>query len=167
MGSLADWFTTQIPDETWNFDNPILPLSFPSYGMMEVGLYNLGAIAIDDMLGQSASGVVKRGRRNQTLVEISCWDDGSVHADAVGKVRQMRDKVVYALLNAGRRNDAGVEILPSIKLYDYTTNPKTAMGIIQLDDADNAINEKFVSDPQSLNIKAYKLMVRVYWYELF
>lgn len=164
MGSLADYLTTQITDEYFDFDNPILPIKLPGYGISEKGLYNLGAYAFDNFLGQDANGAIY-GRKDQTLVEISAWDDETLHSDAVGKVRQMRDKIVYVLLNAGRYNDAGTQILPPMKLYDYSTTPKTEIGVIELDPADNAINEKFQIDPINQNIKVYKLLIRLFWYE--
>jgi hypothetical protein len=164
MGSLADYLTTQIPDEDFDFDNPILPVKLPGYGVTEKGLFNLGAYAFDNFLGYKG-GDPLYGRKDQTLVEISAWDDETVHPNAVGKVRQMRDKIVYVLLNAGRINDAGAAVLPPIKLYNYATSPKTEVGVIELDPADNSINEKFTIDPVNQNLKAYKLLIRLFWYE--
>jgi len=174
MGSLYAYLAEQIPDEFFDFDNPILPTKLPGYGIVEKGLYNLGTYALDDFLGYKVgfsgysglSGLVPLyGRKDQTLVEISSWDDESIHPEAVGKVRQMRDKIVYVLYNAGRVDDSGNFVLPPIKIYDYFTNPKTEIGVIYLDPSDNAINEKFVVDPINQNIKSYKLLVRIYWYE--
>ena len=164
MGSIAEYLMTQIPGEYFDFDNPILPVKLPGYGVTERGLYNFGNIAFDDFLGYR-EGVALYGRRNQTLLDLSAWDDESKHANAVGKVREMRDKVVYVLYNAGRMDDAGAYILPPIKLYDYSQAPKKQMGVIQLDTADNAINERFIVDPVNQNIKAYKLLLRIFWYE--
>ena len=164
MGSLADYLTTNITDEFFDFDNPILPVKLPGYGITEKGLYNLGVFAFDNFLGYKG-GEALYGRKDQTLIEISAWDDESKHPDAVGKVRQMRDKIIYLFLNAGRYTDDGVEILPPIKLYDYSTAPKTEIGIIELDPADNSINEKQVIDPINQNLKAYKLLIRIFWYE--
>jgi len=164
MGSLADYFTTQITDEYFDFDNPILPVKLPGYGVSEKGLFNLGAYAFDNLLGYK-DGEAIYGRKDQTLVEISAWDDETKHPDAVGKIRQMRDKIVYVLLNAGRYDDSGNQILPPIKLYDYSTSPKTEIGVIELDSSDNAINEKMMIDPVNQNFKVYKLLIRLFWYE--
>ena len=164
MGSLYDYLTTNITDEYFDFDNPILPVKLPGYGVTEKGLYNLGAYAFDNFLGYKG-GDALYGRKDQTLIEISAWDDETIHSDAVGKVRQMRDKIIYVLLNAGRIGDDGNAILPPIKLYDYSTSPKTEIGVIELDPADNSINEKFMIDPINQNIKAYKLLIRLFWYE--
>lgn len=164
MGSLAEYLTTNITDEFFDFDNPILPVKLPGYGVTEKGLYNFGVYAFDNFMGYR-NGQPLYGRKDQTLIEISAWDDETIHPGAVGKIRQMRDKIVYLLLNAGRVNDAGVTVLPPIKLYDYSTTPKTEIGIIELDPADNSINEKQVIDPVNQNLKAYKLLIRIYWYE--
>jgi len=164
IGSLADYLITQIPDETFDFDNPMLPLKLPSYGVAEVGLFNLSPIAFEHFMGYK-NGLPLYGRKNQTLMEISAWDDVSLHSNAVGKVRQMRDKVVYLLYNAGRVNDVGVFVLPPIKLKDYSGVSPVEIGVIELDIADNSINEKFIVDPINQNIKMYKLLVRMNWYE--
>jgi hypothetical protein len=164
MGSLADYFITNITDEYFDFDNPLLPIKLPGYGVSEKGLFNMGVYAFDNFLGYKG-GEALYGRKDQTLIEISAWDDETLHSDAVGKVRQMRDKIVYVLLNAGRIDDAGVEVLPPIKLYDYSTSPKTEIGVIELDSADNSINEKFTIDPVNQNLKVYKLLIRLFWYE--
>lgn len=165
MGSLADYLTTNITDEFFDFDNPLLPVKLPGYGVTEKGLYNLGVYAFDNFIGYDASNDPVFGRKDQTLIEIAAWDDETKHSDAVGKVRQMRDKIVYVLLNAGRVDDDGNVILPPIKLWDYSTSPKTEIGVIELDPADNSINEKFTMDPVNQNIKVYKLLVRLFWYE--
>lgn len=164
MGSLAEYLVTHIPDESFEFDNPILPLKLPSYGVTEKGLYNLGSIAMDDFLGYKEDKALY-GKRNQTLIEISAWDDETVNPQAVGKVRQMRDKIVYLLYNAGRQDENGLEILPPIRLYNYYESPKKRIGIVVLDPADNSINEKFVIDPINQNIKVYRLLIRMFWYE--
>ena len=164
MGSLADYLTTNITDESFEFDNPILPIVLPGYGVTEKGLYNLGTYAMDNFLGYK-DGQPLYGRKDQTLIEISAWDDETLHPGAVGKIRQMRDKIVYLFLNAGRIDDNGVEVLPPIKLYDYSTTPKKEIGVIELDLADNSINEKQVIDPVNQNIKVYKILIRLYWYE--
>ena len=194
MGSIAYFLQTQIPDEFFDWDNPIMPVKLPGYGVTEKGLYNYGVQAFDDLLGygqrytysgySGVSGVSGHsgysafsgssgyssygplhGRKNQTLIEISAWDDVTKHANAVNKVRQMRDKVVYCLYNAGRVDDNGNLVMPPIKLYDFSRTPKVEMGWIELDTKDNAINEKFMVDPINQNLKTYRLLIRVYWYE--
>jgi len=167
MGSLYEYLTTNILDETFDFDNPIIPVKLPAYGVSEKGLYNRGPIALDDFLGyKNSKGLY--GRLNQTLVEVSAWDDETIHPEAVGKVRQMRDKIVYLLYNAGRKGDDNVFVLPPIKLYNYYSLPtKTEIGAIYLDPSDNAINEKFIIDPVNQNVKIYKLLVRLFWIEYF
>ncbi len=164
FGSLASWLTTNITDEYFDFDNPILPIKLPGYGVTEVGLFNLAPIAMEHFVGYK-DGEAQYAKKNQTLVEITAWDDVTKHSNASGKVRQMRDKVIWALYNAGRKDDAGTLVLPAIKLYDYFQTPIKEMGVIQLDDSDNAINEKFIVDPVNQNIKMYKMLIRMFWYE--
>jgi hypothetical protein len=164
MGSIAEYLVTQIPDENFDFDNPLIPIKLPGYGVSEKGLYSLAPIAFEHFMGYK-DGVAIYARKNQTLVEISAWDDETIHSNAVGKVRQMRDKIVYLFYNAGRYDDNGSVILPPIKLYDYEQVPKKEVGVVELDPGDNSINEKLLIDPINQNIKIYKLLLRLFWYE--
>jgi len=164
LGSFADYLRTQITDEYFDYDSPLVPVKLPGYGITEKGLFNKAVVAFEHFLGYK-NGQPLYGRQDQTLVEISAWDDETTHSDAVGKVRQMRDKVVYVLYNAGRVNDAGGFVLPPIKLYNYNVSPKVEMGVIQVDQADNAINERFIIDPINQNLKTYRILVRLFWYE--
>lgn len=164
MGSLADYLTTQITDESFDFDNPIIPVKLPGFGVIERGLYSLAPVAMDNFLGYK-NGTALYGRKNQTLVEISAWDDETEHPNAVGKVRQMRDKIIYCLYNAGRVDDNDVLVLPQIKLYDYSGISKVEKGVIVVDPSDNSINERYMIDPINQNIKIYRILVRFFWYE--
>ena len=164
LGSFNKYMQTQIPDENFDFDSPVLPANMPGYGIMEKGLYNLGAVAFEHLIGYKDGDPVY-ARKNQTLVEISAWDNETLHSNAVDRVRVMRDKVVYVLYNAGRTNDSGAFILPPMKIYDYTKVVPEEIGVMVMDPADNAINEQFVIDPINQNIKTYRILVRLFWYE--
>jgi len=50
-------------------------------------------------------------------------------------------------------------------IYDYTQPTPVEIGVMVMDPADNAINEQFVIDPINQNIKTYRILVRLFWYE--
>jgi len=138
----------------WNFDAPIAAQKTPGISTTEVGLFNLGETALERLLGHDANGNPIFGIRNQTLIEISCIDqDSETYTSATQKVRKLRDRVVNALY---------VETIP-LRNYDDPLTPQ--IGIIELDSASNAINEKFLIDPANQNLKRYVLLVRVFWME--
>lgn len=153
----------------WMFGYPLSSLLFPSISIAEVGLFNKGEFAIDRVLGfDKTTGKPIKGTRNQTLIEINCWAKDTVaSAEAEKTVRELRDKVAYVLVNAGELDeDTGLFIVPSIDLKDFSQVGEPKVGKITLDRTDNAINEKFIVDAADQNIKRYRLLVRIFWFEL-
>ena len=150
-------------DFYWAFDYPLAPQRMPAIGISEVGLFDLGARAFDDnLVGFTEAGEPIRAVRNQTLVEINCWaQDSDNFGGATKKVRELRDRVVYALEFAGTRNEQNdAYLLPPIQLKNYSKSGTPIVGILMLDPAGNAINEKFLIDPVVNQLKRYKLLVR-------
>ena len=152
----------------WEFDMPIAPLRFPSISTAEVGLFNLGEYALDEsLLGFDSNGKPIKGVKNQTLVEINCWDSLERDSSAVKNIRNMRDKVVFALTMAGRTNeDTNMQILPKIKLKAIDEVGTPTVGTIVVDLSSNAINERFLVDPVNQQLRRYKLLIRFFWFEL-
>jgi len=152
----------------FEFDNPIAPMQFPGITTAEVGLFNLGDFAFDDnLLGFDSSGKPIKGVKNQTLIEINCWDSLDKSASATKNVRNLRDKVIFALVNAGKINeDTGLPILPKIDLKAIDELGSPVVGQIVIDPSANAINERFLIDPVNQQIRRIKLLVRVFWFEL-
>jgi hypothetical protein len=150
-------------DFYWAFDFPLAPLKMPAIGVSEVGLFDIGARAFDEnLVGFTEDGKPIRAVRNQTLVEINCWaQDSDNFGGATKKVREMRDRIVYALEFAGTRTDNDEAfILPPMQLKDYSQPDAPIVGILMLDPTGNAINEKFLIDPVVNQLKRYKLLVR-------
>lgn len=138
----------------WNFDAPIASQKTPGINTTETGLFNLGETAFERLLGYETNGTPIFGIRNQTLIEITCIDqDSDNYTAATQNVRKLRDRVVNALYT---------EVIP-LRNYDDLATPQ--IGIIELDLASNAINEKFLIDPVNQNLKRYVLLVRVFWNE--
>jgi hypothetical protein len=138
----------------WYFDYPIAPINTPSISVAEIGLFNYGEIAMDRLLAY-VDGVPVYGTKNQTLLEITCMDqDKADYTQATLVVRNLRDRIADALIDA------------QIPLVDYNNPLKPVIGYIWLDSAGNAINEKYIVDSQNQQFKRYVLMVRIFWFEL-
>ena len=155
-------------DFYWAFDYPLAPQRMPAIGISEVGLFDIGARAFDDnLVGFTEDGKPIRAVRNQTLIEINCWaQDSDNFGGATKKVRELRDRVVYALEFAGTRTDNDEAfVLPPMQLKDYSKTDLPVVGVMMLDPAGNAINEKFLIDPVVNQLKRYKLLVRVLYDE--
>jgi len=170
-GEVHDGVSTTLPSgkvHWWFFGYPLSSLLFPSVSVAEVGLFNRGEFAIDRVLGFDSTGKPVKGTRNQTLVEINCWaKDTATSAQAEKTVRELRDKVAYVLVNAGEVDEStGLFIVPPIDLKDFSQVGEPKVGKITLDRTDNAINEKFLVDAADQNIKRYRLLVRMFWFEL-
>lgn len=148
----------------WVFDYPIAPQQFPAITTTERGLFNLGELALDKLVGHSSDGSPIFGVRNQTLIEITCISqDSETFTGSTLIVRNLRDRVIFALTNAGHISTPEVS---KIELRDYNNPSTPVIGFIELDRESNSINEKFVVDPQNQNVKRYVLLVRVFWHEL-
>jgi len=170
-GQVYDGISTQLPvgkDFWWFFDYPLSGLQFPSVSTTEPGLFTRSPIALDRVLKFDSMGKPVKGDRNQTLIEINCWaEDTATQADATKIVRELRDRIFYVLRNAGEIDeDTGALIVPPIELKDFSQPTPPLVGTIQVDTADNAIDEKYIVDPVDQNIKRYRLLVRIFWFEL-
>ena len=155
-------------DFYWAFDYPLAPLKMPSVATSEIGLFNLGARAFDEnLIGFTAEGKPIRAVRNQTLIEINCWaQDSDNFGGATKKVRELRDRIAYALQFAGTRtDDESAFVIPPMQMRDYSKPGAPVIGMLMLDPAGNAINEKFLIDPVVNQLKRYKLLVRVLYDE--
>lgn len=177
IASLNEWLTTVVKggkendgslsidqDFYWFFDFPIAPQRFPSVAVSEVGLFDLGKRAFDEnLVAFTEDGKAIHAVRNQTLVEINCWhQDSDDFGGATKKVRELRDRIVYALEFAGLMNETEDGfIIPPIKLIDFYQESKPVIGVIRLDPNGNAINEKFLIDPINQQLKRYKLLIRI------
>jgi hypothetical protein len=155
-------------DFYWAFDYPLAPLKMPAIATSEIGLFNLGARSFDEnLVGFTEEGKPIRAVRNQTLIEINCWaQDSDNFGGATKKVRELRDRVAYALQFTGTRtDDDSAFVLPPMRLRDYSKPDAPVIGMLMLDPAGNAINEKFLIDPVVNQLKRYKLLVRVLYDE--
>ena len=167
-GKVDDGALISGQDFYWFFDYPIAPQRFPCIAVSEIGLFDIGKRAFDEnLVGFTEDGKPIRAVRNQTLIEISCWhQDDDNFGGATKKVRELRDRIVYALEFAGTMNDKEDGfIIPPIKLIDFYQESKPIIGIVRIDPNGNAINEKFLIDPINQQLKRYKLLIRVQYDE--
>ena len=171
-GEVHNGVATTLPSGKtfwWFFGYPLSTLLFPSISVAEVGLFTPGETAIGRVLSHDpTTGQPIKGTRNQSLIEINAWaKDTTALANAEKVVRDLRDSVMYVLMNASDVDeDTGRFIVPPIQLRDYSQGVPSLVGVISLDKNPNSITERFIVDPVDPNIKRYRLLVRVYWYEL-
>jgi hypothetical protein len=142
-------------DFFWAFDFPIIPQNTPAITTAEIGLFNLGEMALDRLMGFTDDGNPIYGTINQTLIEITCVDqDKEGYSASTKNVRNLRDKVMAAFTTE------------NIPLKNYNSPSKPQIGIIRLDLNSNSVNEKFLVDPVNQNLKRYVLLIRLFWNEL-
>ncbi len=172
-GEVYDGIATVLPggkDFFWFFDYPLTGLLFPSIVTTEVGLFSQAPIALDRVLAfDKVTGKPIKGERDQTLIEINCWAKNTPEqGDATKVIRILRDKVRYVLQNAGEidEDNPGQFIVPPIDLKDFSQVVPPVVGKIRVDTADNAIDEKYIVDADKQEIKRYRLLVRIFWFEL-
>jgi len=139
----------------WAFDFPIAPQQTPAISTTEIGLFNLGEIALERFIDIDDNGDPIFGTMNQTLIEITCTDqDKEGYSRATKTVRNLRDRIIQALTTE------------TIPLRDCNNPLKPKIGVIVLDPNSNSINEKFIADPSNIQLKRYVILVRVFWMEL-
>lgn len=150
-------------DFYWAFDRPVAPLNMPAVSTTEIGLFDVGARAFDgNLVGFDSNGKPLHAVQNQTLMEITCWAlDSDNFGQATKKVRELRDRIVFAIEFAGVMNDReDAFIIGPIMLKDFSQEDTPVVGVVRLDPTGNAINEKFLIDPVNNQLKMYKLLVR-------
>lgn len=170
-GEIHNGFSTTLPmgKTFWiHFGYPLSALMFPSVSISEIGLFTPGESAIGRVLSiDPTTGQPIKGIRNQTLMEINCWaKDTTSLANAEKVVRELRDQIMYSLLNAGEWDEVADDfVVPPILLKDYSDPMPPTVGVISLDKESNSINERFLVDAVDANVKRYKLLVRITWFE--
>jgi hypothetical protein len=171
-GVVHDGISKTLPsgkDFWFFFGYPITTLMFPSISISEVGLFTPGERGLGRVLAiDSTTGLPIKGSRNQTLIELDCWaKDTAAKSDAEKVVRELRDQVMYVLMNAGEFDVAIHElVVRPIELRDYSQNSPPLIGYIKIDRSPNSITERFIVDQVDQNIKRYRMLVRVFWDEL-
>ena len=172
-GEVHDGTATEVTSPNtffWLFDYPLSGLVFPSVSITEVGLFSRAPIAFDRLLEiDKTTGKAIKGDINQTLIEINCWaKDTPEKADATKVVRELRDRVNFVLKNAGEidEDNPGQFIVPPIDLKDFSQPSPPVVGKVRVDNVDNSIDEKYLVDEVDQNVKRYRLLVRIFWYEI-
>lgn len=139
----------------WRFNYPIVPEATPAITTAELGLFNVGEIALDQLVSHREDGVPIYGTKNQTLFEITCIDqDRDNYTSATQKVYNLRDRIIHALST------------DTIPLRNYADPSIPQVGIIYLDPESNSVNEKFVVDSVNQQVKRVIIIVRLFWVEL-
>jgi len=156
-------------------------ITFTDLGTRNIGEHelmgpigNLGDHAFDDSMGTRIlpGGGTERvyGRIDRTYVEFNIQADTNTDAAAVEHAAAIRDQLEHLFLYSGRRDgETGNEILPPIKLLDFTRDPDEETGgvIWAPMELEETFVEKYIGvDPDKPGIKRYQILVRLYWHLL-
>ena len=175
--SVQKWMGINIPtagaaDFTYAFLQDLGPAVMPRVEVSEFPYNDPGEDAFGDVVyPEAAAGQQTEGQRQLAMLEVNIYTDGSKQTDALKKLRQIRDRIRYGLVNAGATRDVDdVEILPAIYVLDPVSTPVDFnTGIIARvkSEDDNAVTENFFKPqaPQSL-IYRYQLLFKLEWYEM-
>lgn len=137
------------------FGMPQAALPLPAISVNEVGLFN-------DLGGGYDEGF----RRQQTILEIKLWADETQDAGATRTVIQLRDRLMYALMNAGRTTASGL-VMPAIPIYDHAAGDlSTVQGYVRIPwGKTSTTSERLDTAADNPRLKVYRILQRVEWHE--
>lgn len=172
--SLAKYLTARFSEVTPAPSRPVTiidtgyeqTLTYPCVTIGDTGLPQLTDEALGREIGLSTLGVRKRGRTEQTLVEINVLDCVTdTVRDAELNARRLRDQVKYAIQMSGMDDGNGGQILPPIRLLDAQNSDADTGSIVSHPRAEAAVwNETYIKDnPQKPNEKRYRIFCRIRW----
>lgn len=180
VSSFLRWIRTNVPNPIttgsptpipWDFAvrRPIQVLNAtkPVVGAFDMGLIQPSAVDVDDILTQ-VGGVDYRGRAAQTLIELAIWCDVKVLSDAEARIQRIRDTLTHALLLAGRKDSAGVDIVPPIRILDFAasaTAPADTDNYIRRVRDSTWLVESDMLDPAHPEIRGWRGVTRIEWWE--
>lgn len=146
---------------------PVYDLGYEeAIGPTGISISDAGAPQLGDQAIGRVLGGGKRGRTEQTQVEICVWDTNNDSVrDAERFARRLRDLIKYAVQNAGMDDGNGGQILPPIRLYQPGTVPVDTGSLIQHPrDVASMWLETFIKDqPDKPNEKRYRILCRIKW----
>jgi len=136
---------------------------FPCVSVNDIGVPQLGDLALGRYLGKNSQGVEKYGRLEQTTIEINCMEQndsarGVVNAEAIS--RRLRDLVKYIMQLSGV-----ITALPVIKLIDsQNSDADTGAIVTHPGEESNTWTESFIENTSELpNVKRYRIYCRIQW----
>lgn len=172
LASLRKYLSEQLAPTVVQFENYMNVEQIPSIAFQDVGVPNLGGHAFDDYLGERIgdSGFPERvyGKIAQTNLEFNILTDQENNASAIKDLFQMRDRLEYLFMYSGRKDEAGVLIMPRIAILDFdNSNEDTGASIWCPQERDSIWIENYVgTDQERPNVKRLRILVRVYWHLL-
>lgn len=168
LASIVEYLQTQLPGENIVGSHYLQTETFPVVTIEDSGIFSLGDIAFDELVGFDSSGNPIRGKIEQTQLQIQILDRLSDSNRApIRGIRKLRDRVKYALFYAGVPDGSGGFVLPPIKILDFE-NAKADTGFIAWvpRELDSAWVETFIQDDGTPPVWRYRIYCRVYWWEI-
>jgi hypothetical protein len=147
---------------------PVYDLGYEeAIGPTGISISDAGAPQLGDQAQGRELGGGKRGRTEQTQVEICVWDtNNDTTRDAERFARRLRDLVKFAVQMAGMDDGNGGQILPPIRLYKLVNGSPVDTGSLIQHPRDVASMwlETFIKDqPDKPNEKRYRILCRIKW----
>lgn len=176
LTTINEWLLTNVPpaavtDFVYRFTNRVSPT--PSQTLVSVNeftFFSPASGAWNEMLFAPGSGPVTpnptyehvQGQKNQLMLEINIYTKNQQLTNDKFKLYRMRDKLRYALINAGKSDDAGHVLFPPIAMA--STNIVARVPI----EEDNHILEHYYPPSSEMpDTHRYQMLVKFQWYELF
>jgi hypothetical protein len=162
--------TQQIP---WEFRpyHPLRTVSFPKVMIQleDIGFMQPKADDINDTLAvDPATGATQKGRWSTSIVGLEFFSANRMDQYNTGdyRVSLVRDIVLNALKLAGRKDDSGAYILPSIQINDLVTAPRVPVptnNALTIDWGAAWDTERPIVDKGNPEIIVWKSVLRVKW----
>ncbi len=183
LSSFNAWLETNVPsggstDFTYSFLQQLQPQKMARVEVSEYQYFTPGQTAFGGIIFPAAGAQQQSlGVANRMMVQIDIFADqaplgaftGTPTSLAARKViTQIRDRIVYGLVNAGVTDSTGAVAVPPIPVLDpENSNFDTGTLIRVLTEEDNWKTEKyFPPSPEKPSIHQYQLLFKLEWYEM-
>lgn len=143
----------------------------PVMCLADLGLFSQDAADTDDaILYDAANAKTIFGKPCQTLIEFTIWGSSQVRPDEDARVARIRDAMLSAYRQAGRKDLSGNFIVEPIYIYDFATNeaaPVLTNNWIRKDRASSWLTETVIEDEAHPELRAWRGVLRVWWIEFY
>ena len=170
--SFNGWLQTNVPNTlgggfTYNFDQALDPAVMPRVDVNEFKFFDPGDSAMGGMIFPANPLGVTQGKEQRAVVELNIRADGNQQANALQLVRQLRDWIMYALINAGVADSVtGAVLVPPIYILDGSS-AQTGIICRVMTEVDNAIIENYYQPEAGQGlIHRFQILARLEWYEM-
>ena len=172
IASICKWLEVNVPGGTqftWFFTAQQATAVFPRVEVEEFQYPDLGNSAYGGVV--FPAGAQSEGQLSQMMLKFDFFTSNGPNINAKQALYEARDRVVYALRNAGRSTDRdATALLPAISVLDYnggsSTDTQTVARVPM--EEDNAFTEQyFAPTAEQPNVHQLRLLVKFHWWEMW